>query len=214
MDEVVHQKIKNFFYQFHRHNLKKGEVFVQAGDPPSGVYYLEKGLVKQYTVSLKGDEQVLNVFKPFSFFPMSWAITESVNPYFFEAIEDSTVLIAPGDKTVAFIKNNSDVLFDLLSRVFIGIEGVQRRISQLMSGTAYTRLITELIISARRYSTSSSQISLKISEKELANLTGLTRETISREIKILKDKKLVKVKQSKIEIPDLLQLQFELAKNF
>lgn len=210
MDEVVSKKIEDFFTQFKHQTFKKCELVIRADDDPLGIFYLKEGFVKQYLISKNGDELVINVFKPIAFFPMSWAINQSPNKYFYEATSDVEVWRAPSKEVVAFIKANPDVLYDLMSRVYKGVDGLLTRMTFLMSGSAYSRLITELLIYADRFAKGSSRVALTISEKDIAAQSGLTRETVSREIKVLKEKGLVTSENHKLTIIDLGKLKDEL----
>lgn len=83
MEEALVKKIDAFFTQFKYQKYKKGEILIRADDDPTGIFYLKKGTVKEYAISKKGDEVVVNIFKPASFFPMSWAINNTYNRYYF-----------------------------------------------------------------------------------------------------------------------------------
>ncbi|MBI4080631.1 MAG: Crp/Fnr family transcriptional regulator [Candidatus Levybacteria bacterium] len=211
MDEILLSKIDKFFTQLKRQSYKKGEILIRADDNPPGVFYLKEGYVKEYAISKKGDELVINIFKPIAFFPMSWAINDTPNEYFFEAMTDLEVWRAPREETITFIKSNPDVLYNLMSRVYKGTDGILTRMTYLMSGNAYARLITELIIHAKRFGKGQNMVALDISEKDLAAQSGMTRETVSREIKILKDKGLVDINKSRLVIKELQKLEGELA---
>lgn len=210
MDEVISKKIEEFFTYFKHQTYKKGELLVRADDDPSGVFYLKVGSVKQYVISRKGDEIVTNVFKPVSFFPMGWAINQTPNSYFYEAMTDVELWRAPREEVVTFVKANPDVLYDLMGRVYRGVDGLLTRMTYLMSGDAYTRLITELLIYAMRFAKGKSEVVLDISEKDIASQSGLTRETVSREMKILKEKGLVLGQKHQLIISDITQLKAEL----
>jgi len=205
VDAKIQKKLDDFFKQFKHQKYKKGEILIRADDNPPGIFYLKSGYVKEYAISKKGDELVVNIFKPISFFPMSWAINSTPNMYFFEAVTDLEVWRVPKDKALEFIKINPDVLYDLLSRVYKGIDGLLIRMTYLMAGNAYARLITELIIFAKRFGTS-----YHISEKDLAASSGMTRETVSREMKMLKNKGLVSFQKGKLLIKDINGLEGEL----
>jgi CRP-like cAMP-binding protein len=98
-----------------------------------------------------------------------------------------------------------------MSRVYSGMDGLLLRMTYLMSGNAYTRLMTELLIQAKRFGKSNTQaVDLKISEKDLAIQSGLTRETVSREMKILKDKELVSFSGNMLTIHNIQQFEQEL----
>ncbi len=208
----IEEKVFAFFLLHKKQKYKKGELLIRADDQPSGIFYLRSGTVKVYAISKKGDELVVNLFKPKAFFPMSWAISNTTNSHFYEAVTDLEVFRCPKQDVVEFVKNNPDVLYDLLLRVYLGIEGLLNRITYLMAGNASTRLVSELTTLARRFGTPTANgIQILISEKDIASQTGMTRETISRELKILKSKKLVNVERNKIIILDTEKFQDELS---
>ncbi len=212
MTTSVEASLDTFFSQFRSYKYKKGEILVRAGDDPSGIFYLTKGRVKEYSISQNGDEYVVNIFKPKSFFPMSWAINGTKNEYFFEAMEDVEAVKTPKEKVVEFIKGNPEVLYDLLSRVYKGVDGILQRMTFFMSGSAYTRLITELIIDAKRFGRKENiTYILNSTEKDIASQAGMSRETVSREMKLLKDKGLLTFSRNEIVIPNIQRLEEELS---
>lgn len=212
MTASVGSSLDTFFSQFRPYKYKKGEILVRAGDDPSGIFYITKGRIKEYSISQNGDEFVVNIFKPISFFPMSWAINGTKNDYFFESMEDVEAVKAPKEKVVDFIKSNPEVLFDLLSRVYKGVDGILQRMTFFMSGSAYTRLITEIIIDAKRFGRKeNNSYVLNSTEKDIASQAGMSRETVSREMKLLKDKGLLTFSRNEIIIPNIYRLEEELS---
>lgn len=212
MDDQIKKRLEDFFAQFKKQTFRKGEILVRADDDPSGIYYLTDGYVRMYLISAKGDEIVLNIFKPISFFPMSWAINNTKNIYYYEAISEVTLWRAPKDDVIVFLKSNPEVLYNLLSRVYRGVDGVLTRMAYLMSSNANARLITELLIAAKRFgkTNDTKEVTLSIPEKDIGSQAGLTRETVSREMKVLKDKGLVSLHKSVLTIKDIIQLENEL----
>lgn len=207
MDTKIAEKIDKFFTQFKYQEYRKGEILIRADDDPSGIFYLKEGIVKEYAISKKGEELVVNLFKPVAFFPMSWAVNNTPNQYFFESMTELSLWRAPKENVIEFIKANPDVLYNLVSRVYKGVDGVLTRMTYLMSGSAYARLITELIIYAKRFG-----LAGRISEKDLAAQSGITRETVSREMKILKDKGFITFSRGTLNIKNFQKLEKELMK--
>ena len=212
MDSRLRDKLDTFFASYPLHVFDVGELLVQANDPPLGIFYLEKGIVRQYDISQQGTEIVVNVFKTPAFFPMAWAITGIPNRYFFEALLPVKTRVAPPEDVVKFLQNNNDVMFNLLSRLYSGVEGMQRRMAHLMGGSARTRLIFELITECKRFGTRSEdgEYVLTIREDELGARAGLTRETVNRELMELKRQGFVNVEQKKLVVRNMQQLEEEL----
>lgn len=212
MNRTVSEKLESFFNNYKKRTYRKGEIVIRADQNPSGIIYLADGFIKKYAISKKGEEVVVNIFKPVAFFPMSWAMNNSQNTYYYEAMTDTQVIIAPKDDVIAFIKNEPDVLYDLMSRVYRGIDGMESRMANLMAGTAYTRLITELIIQAKRFGKRvGDSVEIEVSEKDLAAQSGMTRETVSREIKNLKESGLVTFNKNHLVINNFDNLEDEVA---
>lgn len=205
MSQDITDKIEVFFSKYRLRKYSKGQILILNGDVTDYVYNLVDGRVKQYDVTYRGDEIILNTFKPPAFFPMSIAVNKADNPYIYEAETDIDVRQAPADEVIEFLKANPDVLFDLLSRVYRGVDGLIGRMAHLMASSAKGRLMYELLIECRRFGKNQPDGScvLKVNEKELGSRAGLSRETVSREMSKLIRDKLVRAKPGQITIKNL-----------
>ena len=209
MDTQVLQTLEAFFSKYTRKKLDTGEILIAAQDEPTGVFFLKEGLVRMYSISLEGGEVTLNVFKPESFFPVSWVINNSKNPYYYEALLPSLVYIAPKKDFLGFLKKDSTILFDLLKRIYKGLDGFFVRMEALMIGNARVRVVTEILIMSRRFGNTnkSGRSTFKVSEKEIAAATGIARETVSREFNKLKKEGLLDFKQGQLTVNGIKKLE-------
>lgn len=209
MDQGVKQKVRLFFAAYPLETFDKKQILVYANEAPRGVMYLVEGQVRQYDITSQGEEIVVNVFQTPAFLPMSWAITGIKNRYFYEAASPVTVHIAPPADVVGFVQANPGVMFDLLSRVYSGLEGMQRRMAHLMGGTARTRVAYELLIECKRFGMQlpDGSFLVNIHEEELARRAGLSRETANRELSKLKHDKLLNVSHKQLVIQSLELLE-------
>ncbi len=187
----MQEKIKKFFEEFATEDYHKGDIIIFANMNLKSVYYIESGTVVEYDIAARGTRAILNTFKPGAFFPMSNAINAVDTPYFFEASGPVRVRKAPAGRVIEFIKNNPDVTYDLLQRTYRGTDGVLERLSEIMQGDAESRVLREIDIVKKRFgfelvNGGAHQLLKKIPEMELAERTGLARETVSRAIKKLK----------------------------
>lgn len=195
---------EEFFGRYTPRKYRKGQVLILNGDVPQSIYYLVSGNVKQYAVDYRGEEVIVNVFKPGAFFPMSFALNGGESQFIFEADTDIEVRQAPAAEVMEFLRTQPEVVLDLLSRVYRGTDVLLGRILQLASGSARSRLAYELSVTARRFGEKSGDsYELTMSEKDLAARAGLSRETVSRVMHKLKDSGLVQMDSGKIVITDL-----------
>ena len=209
MVSEVAQKIERYFSKFPKRSYPKGQILIFADENPDYIYYIVKGKVRKYDVSYRGDEVIVNIFKSPAFFPMAWAINRTPNKYFYKTETDTELHAVPIDDAVQFLKDNQDVTFDLLSRVYRGMDGLLNRMVGLMSGTARSRLLYELVVESRRFGTKNNDGSytLDVHEVDLAARAGLSRETVSREMRKIITEGLVSNTANRIVIKDLKSLE-------
>ncbi len=205
-------KIDEFFSRFPERTYPKGQILIFADENPEYIFYITSGKVIAYDISYRGDEVITNIFKQPAFFPMAWAINRTPNRYFYKTDAATTLRIAPIEETLNFLKANPDVTLDLLGRVYRGMDGILGRLVHLMSGTAKSRLLYELLIECRRFGDIKSDGScvLTITEQAIAMRAGLSRETVSREMRKIKDAGLVSLDKNSLTIHNVAAIESDL----
>ena len=203
MNPDAGRRVKTFYAPYKLKAYKKGEVILW---PDTEVLLLvsliEDGAIAQYDITDSGDKVVVNIFKKGAFFPVSSAINHSPNQYYFEAMTTSTIRQAPPKDVEFFLQNSPSVTYDLLQRIYHGTDGMIGRLALLLNGTANARLLYELFILGDRFGVRllNGGIEIEITSAEIAQQTGLARETISRELKLLKEQQRVTVSRGKITL--------------
>lgn len=205
----VKQAVDDFFTQFPLRRYEKGTIIVRPHEKVEEVFYLLEGQIVAYDISSSGSEVVVNAFKPGAFFPLSIALNHTPNPYFYEAVEATVARPAPSSEVVDFLRAHPEVTLDVLKRVYRGTDGVLRRMAHLMGGTARTRLLYELLNAAYRFGKRQleNEVLVPLSETDLGKRAGLSRETVSRELKKLKASELVAVTSAGIIIRSVARLE-------
>lgn len=214
MNPTVIAKLDTFFTQYQKQQYGKGDILIPAAEAPKGIFYLTQGHVRQYSITKDGEELTLNVFKPYAFFPASWALGIYKPAYYFEAMDNVLVYLAPKETVLTFLKTEPDVLLDLVERLYRGLDGIFLRMEQLMSGNAVQRLVTILVIMAKRFGTPAKNavtVTLKLTHQDLGALAGLTRETVSREMIHLREKGVIDYSNTIITINNMSSLMQELS---
>ncbi len=213
MEAHAKEKVDKFFRQYSLQTFKKGQVLLLSNETPTHIYYIEVGRVKQYEITYKGNEIIVNTFRPGSYFMMLTVLTGLPNLYYFSAETDVKLRCAPIKDVADFVNNNPDIMKDLLSRIYRVMEGLLRRMTHLMSGSARGRVIYEILLDVRGSGEGEQPGRLSITEAELASRAGLSRETVSREISTLKRKGLL-ASSSRVKVVDLPKLEKALEDSF
>ena len=202
-----------YFDQFPARSFKKHAPLINAGDEFQKIYYLKKGYVRLYSISPEGKELTLIVYGPGEFFPLFIALTPpSPYPYWAEAMSPIELITVPVQSFTSFFKQNPEILFELAVRLLTRLSGALRSMENLAFGSAENRLCSVIIVLSQRFGIRQDEFMLvdaPFTHKDLANLAGLTRETVSAIMSELKKKGIIDYKNQRILIKSLPRLTKE-----
>ncbi|MCC6516734.1 MAG: Crp/Fnr family transcriptional regulator [Chitinophagales bacterium] len=153
--------------------IYKGDFLLRQGEKCKHSFFVESGLLKQYTIDEKGKEHIIQ------FAPEKWFISdrESVyfdNPsnYFIQAIEDTKVFVLD-ELFFQELSLSHPNFLDYNNRLLHNhIRHLQKRITQLLSATAEQRYLDFIQVYP--------DISLRVPQTMIASYLGITPESLSR----------------------------------
>jgi CRP/FNR family cyclic AMP-dependent transcriptional regulator len=194
--------------------FKKGQTLLFQGEVPRYAYVVKTGTVKTYNISPLGEEQLISLSSEYDILPEAWFLGEaSVAYYFYEAFTDCTVYAIPRDELVKKVNSSPEFANHLLKRFMRLYVGASVHINALEQPRSRDKLVHLLHYLMMRFGNESSRdkcrIELRLTHQTLANMLGVTRETIATEIARLRREKVVDYKQQTyiINKPALLQLR-------
>lgn len=186
--------LENFFEQFPSSQYKKHDTLLYAEDQPTSVFYLKSGFVRAYKISDEGEELTLMILKPNDFFPLTIGLAEMQNCYYLEAVTEVELVKAPNEKFINFLKENPDILYSLTSQVLNRFGGLLTRMEYLVVSRAYIKVASTLLMCAKAFGEKKGDgviVKVPLTHKDIANLSGITRETTCLEMKKLEAKGLI-----------------------
>ncbi|MEI6221353.1 MAG: Crp/Fnr family transcriptional regulator, partial [bacterium] len=201
----VLKKLQEFFFKFPKFDYHKDEILLRAHDTPSGVYYVAKGKVRMYSLSTEGEELTIHIFREGTFFPLTWAINQTPNGYFFEALTDVEIFRAPREAVENLLKKESDVLLDLTSRLLSGIGGIATRMQHIVYDQALPKTAGILLYLGKiigKPDNSKVVILHSFTHEDIAVWAGLTRVAVSNSMGALKKMGLISCGNGKIVLND------------
>lgn len=205
--------LDNFFSQYSTLRYDKDQIIIHADDIPSGVFYVKNGFVKMSTILETGRELTLNIFKPGTYFPMLWAIANVQNTYYYKTFTPVELQRAPSDEILKFVKGNPEVLLELINRILRGVSGLLINIEHQLSGNSYQRVIAALVLATNRFGVKGKKglmiIKLPLTHQDIADIAGITRETVSLSMKKLEKKKILSYKGRTLIITNVEALNKE-----
>jgi CRP/FNR family transcriptional regulator len=149
-------------------------------------------------LSVGGDEKPVAFYQADSVFPASWVYGQEASAtYYYEAFTDQVEVYAIDRKEyVDFVKKRPELLYQELRRILIDQLGGSIRLNALQHSRASDKLIYTLHYLALSHGKAAGagkiELTLDMTHQDLANLTGLTRETAATELNKLKKQGIIK----------------------
>ncbi len=166
---------------------KKGDIIASQGDTFSYVYLIKRGMVKTYDLDDNGSERTISVFGRNVTFPIIWLLEEppSRHLFYYEAFTDVVCYLVPKSKIRDYALSRPELMVaaaDNLAKTYLTALG---HVYNLEKSHIHERLEFVLYFLAMRVGTQEgnvTRIDTIITQEDLANLAGVTRESMSLEI--------------------------------
>lgn len=172
---------------------------------PSGCYVVQSGFVKAFTITADGNEKPISFESSFDLFPVDFLFGHSTEArYYYEAYTDCQVYHVPRDDFLRFINATPGRFKRLFHYLIDRTLHYHAHISSLEQPKAAGKLVHALQFLSRRFGRrvgkDCTRVTLPITQQDLANLLGLTRETTGTQLKELERQGVVRYHRQKYTI--------------
>lgn len=184
-------RYKRWLDKYPRKSFAKGEVLLYQGEVPDSVYVIKKGLVKTYNLTHNGDVNTLGFIVPLDVMPTSWAFGKTQNSlFFYEAVLDSETYVIPKSDFKEQLNDDYTRSY-MLDRYVSAYVGSMIRLNAMQYPRASDKIIHTLFFLSMRFGKISGRqtnvtLNIKLTQQDIADLLGLTRETTGIELNRLK----------------------------
>jgi CRP-like cAMP-binding protein len=190
---------------------RKGEFIIRPGETPSGIFYIEQGLVKAYDITKYGEDNMLIIRKQEEVFPLIWAITGQERKVIYEALVPTTVRLVRRQTFLDFIENNPGALSILLEMTIEMYRVHSERILTMGYRNARERLVSFLLTTAARFgepqSDGSILLNVPLRHQDIGSSISASRETVGRELQALERRNLLHSRDGYITLREPMELQ-------
>lgn len=209
-NDEQHQTLVSVFHKGTKLTYKKGEYIIRPGEAPSGIFFIETGLVKAYDITKYGEENMLIIRKENEIFPLIWAITGQERKIIYQALGPTVLWRIDQQTYLDHLRSNADVIAPLLDMVVEMYRIHSERIINLEYRSVRERLVSFLITMSKRFGKKTTRgviIDVPLKHQDIASSINASRETTNREMIQLERKNLIKNRQGKITLLDLKGLK-------
>lgn len=210
------QSFKDEFKRlFMRHgtqlSYRKGEFIIRPGEAPSGIFFIETGLVKAYDITKYGEENMLIIRRSEEVFPLIWAMTGKERSVIYEAMVPTCVRQISREKFRQYLDDNPEALALVLDMAIEMYRIHSERILNLGYRNVRERLVSFLLTTAQRFGTKTTEgytlIDVPLRHQDIGSSISASRETIGREIQALERKELVTTRDGYLVLCDIKTLR-------
>ena len=195
--------------------LEPGQPIFHEGDPVRRVFMLSNGSLKIYTLLADGRRQITGFMFPGDFLGIS---IDDEYAFTAEALVESELWWFTRDAFDRFVEENPKVERELYRLAAHELAAAQSQMVLLGRKTAAERLASFFLSLIKRQELVAGEkqaaFDLPMNRLDIADYLGLTKETVSRMLAELRNRKLIRLaNQDRIEIIDRAGLQ-EMAEGF
>jgi CRP/FNR family transcriptional regulator, cyclic AMP receptor protein len=206
---VPDMKVKHTFHQF-----KKDQFIYLNNDPSTQVYLVAKGRVKIATQTEEGKEVLKAILGEGEIFGELALVGQSQRTDFAQAMEEGTSIcpmsISDMEELMAQNKRLSLQIYKILG---FRLQKLERKIESLVFKDSRTRVIEFLHDWAEEKGQKvgfETKIKNYLTHKDIANLTGTSRQTVTTIMNELKERNLINFDRKQILIRDMKLLKKEM----
>ena len=188
--------LQPFLKKYNVQQYGKGDVILQQDCEPTCALIVKQGIVKTYNLTSGGEEKPIGFGVKYELFPLGWIFNKIKKAqYYYEALSDCEVYLVPKKDLLEYIHQHPEAMRQILNRMVWDMLGRQMRINALGQSKASDKVLHTIhylaLCFGRDLKTDIVEIPLPLTQQDVANFTGLTRETVSVELKKLASQKII-----------------------
>ncbi len=189
--------------------LRKGEVLFRQGDEGTALYIILQGRIK-ISVSRRMDTVTLAILGEGEFLGEMALLDDMPRSADAVALEDSQLYALNRKDFLSFLHGNENAVHAVLSSLSQRLRRTDNLLAEMCFLNLSARLRNKLVELCETMASNLEHprtYTLRISQQELGDMLGVSRESINKELRILRDKSFISTARNSIVIPDLERLK-------
>jgi CRP-like cAMP-binding protein len=162
--------------------IRRKEVLYLPGDKGDRIYLLKRGVVKISTLTDDGKEIILALLRPGEVFGEESVLEDAPRDHMAEAYEDALICVITRQDFMGILRAHPEMAFKVTKLVGFRLRTLRNRVEGLLFKGAPARLAQTLLDLAQDHGVKDDDgvlLPLRLSQQDLANLIGVTRESVN-----------------------------------
>lgn len=189
---------------------RKNMYVFMEGEPGTAFYFVRSGAIKLFQVLEDGREKILHFVREGEIFAEVVLFEGGPYPATAQTMEDTEVGCIRNEDMEDLLRRNGEMAVKIIKVMSRRLRQAQNHIRDLALKGAYGRLASALWNLAEeygKYRDGKVIIDLSLSQQELANLIGTSRETVARILSEFRRLGIIRVDKQRILVVDPRQLK-------
>jgi CRP/FNR family transcriptional regulator, cyclic AMP receptor protein len=166
--------------------FRKKQVIFSHGDSSDAIFYVEKGTVKLTLASASGKEAFIGLHDAGDFFGESCLAPEKPTRFHTAtAVTDMQVLKVDRAAMIRILRTNAEFAYGFISHLLKRNQQIQEDLVNNLLSSSEERL-AQVLSSLNRSARSGGKLVPRLSQQDLANMVGITRQRTNVLIKRLR----------------------------
>lgn len=211
--ELNDEELRQLTSGIREHHYKKNTTIVHVDDPGNALFILKNGLVKIMIEDEHGYEMILRILYPTDFFGEMSLLDGMPRSATVTTQEPSDILIMHRDHFLDIIEKSPKILLKMTAVLSKRLRKANELIYSLAFFDVYgkvARVLLNLLAEKGRVTEKGTVIDMRLTQQELAELAGMTRETMARTLRDFQQAGCVRVESGIITILEVDMLRREM----
>jgi len=190
--------------------MDTGSYIFWEGDPADNLYYVRSGRVKIMKSTEDGKDMIMSIMQKGDLIMEMGGFTESHHHFNAEVLQDAEIGVIQRKDLEILLYRHGDFALEFMSWMSLMHQMTQSKFRDLLLYGKTGALASTLIRLCNSYGTATPdgiRIDLKLTNSELADMIGATRESVNRMLSDMKAAGTVAMKQGQIVVKKLSDLR-------
>ena len=177
----------------------KGKIVFTEGAESTGFYIIIKGRVKVFKLSSEGKEQILHIIGVKELLGAVSAFAGGPYPAHAEAMDKTVAFFFPRKEFLSLVQKEPSIVMNMMANLAMRLHHFTRMIEDLSLKEVPERLAAYLLYLCEKGECRDT-VEMDISKGQLASFLGTIPETLSRILRKMSEKGILKVSGRKIKL--------------
>lgn len=192
-------RINALFLHAREKKYPKNQIICYQGDPLAAIHLIREGYIKAYTILDSGDSRTMFILGPGDIFPIAFSLTldwaDFQIRYFYQSLTDTLLALLEREQFRKMVESDPKTARSYMTYISASNRAIMYQLEAMKRKTAKDKILLLLPYLVDKLGKEirphTYKLQLKLSHQEIADLSGITRETTTALLKELEEENII-----------------------